>query len=112
MHITLVKKVKADGSLCRKCEDVERRLQEAGLLRRIDAVVVADERAPESAGMRLAAQYGVTQAPFFLVDWGRGGPPEVYTVYLRFLREVLAAPVDEKAEAEEILDSLPDVGLL
>jgi hypothetical protein len=112
MHITLVKKIKADGSPCRKCADVERKLIEAGLMPRIQQVVVADERLPLSPGMQLAAQYGVEAAPFFIVDRGTGGALEIHTVYLRFVREVLDGRVDPKAEAEELLDSLPDIGML
>ena len=54
MRITLVKKIKADGSPCRKCAEVVERLDKAQLLGRMDRVVVADERDPDSEGMQLA----------------------------------------------------------
>lgn len=43
--ITLVKKIRADGSLCDKCGDVVERLERDGLWGRIDHVMTADERA-------------------------------------------------------------------
>ena len=64
--ITLVKKIKLDGSPCRKCADVIGRLESGGLMSRIDHVVVADERDAESEGMRLASELGVDAAPFFI----------------------------------------------
>ena len=68
MTISMIKKIKADGSLCRKCAEVEKRLGDAGLAGRIDKIIIADERNPESEGMRLAAQYKVDRAPFFIVE--------------------------------------------
>lgn len=111
MRITMVKKIKADGSPCRKCTDVESRLDAAGLKDRIDNVVIADERQPDSEGMRLARQYGVDAAPFFLVEQEHA-PARVYTVYLRFLKEVLQVSGSETEEAAEILDRNPDLDYL
>ena len=54
MHITLVKKIKADGSPCRKCAEVQERLEKDGLIDKIDQIIIADERDPESEGMQLA----------------------------------------------------------
>ena len=90
MHITFVKKIKADGEPCRKCAEVEKRLTDAGLMARIDAVVIADERDPASPGMALATKHQVAVAPFFVVD-DDGGDERVYTVYFQFLKEVLQA---------------------
>jgi hypothetical protein len=88
VKITFVKKVLADGSVCRKCRDVENRLRDDGWMQFIDETVVARENDPESAGMRLAALHGVKAAPFFLVAFA-DGRSEVHSVYLRFVREVL-----------------------
>ena len=87
MHITFVKKVLASGAPCAKCDDVERRLRRSGLIARIDRVVVADARDAGSEGMRLARRHQVEIAPFFLVE--DGGSTIVYTVYLKFVREIL-----------------------
>jgi hypothetical protein len=111
MRITMVKKIKADGSPCRKCADVERRLAEGGYLPRIDRVVVADERDPASEGMVLAGLHGVEVAPFFIVERDDGST-QVYTIYFRFLKEVLAGETDAAREAAEILDRSPGVDML
>lgn len=100
--ITLVKKIKADGSACRKCADVLGRIERDGVSERIDRVVVADERDPASEGMRLAARYHVERAPFFIVE-RPGEPVQIYTVYMRLLREVLQREADERAEVAELM---------
>lgn len=90
MKITLVKKILSDGSPCRKCADVLQRLEASGHLARIDEIVEAHETDPNSAGMLLAKQYDVDRAPFFIVE-ERGQPAQIYTVYMKFLMEVLEA---------------------
>ncbi len=90
MKITLVKKIKADGQLCKKCEEVERRLIDSDLMGRIDQVVIADEREPDSEGMKLAAEHEVELAPFFIVEDDDGGTT-IYTIYFQFVKEVLKA---------------------
>lgn len=84
MHITMVKKRLADGHECRKCREVTELLQSKGLWSRIDQVVWADEADPESPGMKLAAQYQVDVAPFFLVRDDDG--EHVYTSVLQLVR--------------------------
>jgi len=111
MRITMVKKIKSDGSPCRKCADIERRLTDSGHLQRIDRVVIADERDPESEGMQLAARHGVDVAPYFIVERD-DGTTQVYTVYFRFLKEILEGETDAAQEAAEILDRSPGVDLL
>ncbi|MDX1518588.1 MAG: hypothetical protein R3318_00600 [Gammaproteobacteria bacterium] len=87
--ITMIKKILADGSPCKKCAEVEQRLVASGQMGRIDEVIIADERDPDSAGMRLAREYGVDRAPFFIVE--KDGNTEIYTVYFKLVREVLEA---------------------
>jgi len=87
MHITFVKKRFEDGSTCRKCAEIEQRLLRDGHFSRIDETLVADVADPDSAGMRLARELNVDYAPFFVVR--DGGRTEVYTIYLKFVREVL-----------------------
>lgn len=111
MHITMVKKILADGSPCRKCGDVEERLRQAGLLSRIDRIVTADERDPESEGMRLARERNVDRAPFFLVR-DENGNKQAYTVYFRFLKEVLQKESSEQEEISELMDDNPDLDYL
>ena len=108
MTITMVKKIKEDGSPCRKCEEVTRRLADAGLTDRIDRIVIADERDPESEGMLLAGRYKIDRAPFFIVN-EEGKEPVIYTVFMKFLREVLQAEVSEADAARDIIDASPDL---
>lgn len=88
MYITLVKKIKTDGSPCRKCIEVEQRLKNANLLERIDQIIIADETDLQSEGMILAREHKVDTAPFFIVE-DDNGETNVYTVYFKFLKEVL-----------------------
>ena len=111
MHITMVKKIKHDGSPCRKCAEVEQRLQESGLLNRIDQILIADERDPQSEGMLLAKQHQVELAPFFIVE-DEDGSVRIYTVYFRFIKEVLNSQTSAQEEAAEILDNNPDVDFI
>lgn len=101
MRIIFVKKILASGEPCAKCADVESRLEAAAQLARIDEVIVADERDPESPGMKLAARHGVAAAPFFLVE--RDGETAVYTIYLKFAKEILGGRTEGVAEAREML---------
>lgn len=107
-HITMVKKILADGSACRKCAQVESRLVEAGLRDRIDDVIIADERDVNSAGMQLAARHGVTQAPFFIVRDDQGNET-IHTVYFRFIKDVFNRNASESETAADIIDSSPDI---
>jgi len=111
VKITLVKKILADGSPCKKCGDVLQKLEDGGHMSRIDEVLVADERDPESAGLQLAKTLNVHRAPFFVVD-REGAEPEVHTVYLKFVKEVLEQEADEGAEAMEILADNPDLDFI
>lgn len=107
-HITMVKKILADGSPCRKCAQVESRLVEAGLRDRIDEVIIADERDGSSAGMQLAAKHKVAQAPFFIVRDDQGNET-VHTVYFRFIKDVFNRNASEAEAAADIVDSNPDL---
>ncbi|HSR61993.1 MAG TPA: hypothetical protein VLN56_01150 [Gammaproteobacteria bacterium] len=108
MHISFIKKIKQDGSPCRKCGEVEGRLQDAGLMGRIDRVIIADERDPQSEGMQLAEKHQVERAPFFIVE-EKGKPVRIYTVYFKFLKEVLNRESSEADAAKDIMDSNPDI---
>ncbi len=111
MKITLVKKILADGSPCKKCGDVLTRLEDSGQIKRIDEILVADERDPTSAGMLLAAELNVDRAPFFVVTHD-DGRQDVYTVYFKFVKDVLDQIIEEKDELKEILQNNPDLDFL
>lgn len=104
-RITLVKKVLADGSPCRKCREVEARMAKNGHAAWVDRVVVADEREPESTGWQLAQEHGVNTAPFFVVE--ENGQTRIYTVYLKFVREVLRSGAPELSTLARTLELNP-----
>lgn len=109
-QITLVKKVLANGEDCRKCLDVMSRLEKDHLLAKIDDIVIADERDNNSAGMRLARQFDVQLAPFFLV---RGDEQtQVYTSYLALKRDVLKHNLNSSESALELMDAHPDLDFI
>lgn len=112
MRITMVSKIRVDGSPCPKCIDVQRRLDELGLASRIDHHVVADERDAESEGMRLARQHDVRVAPFFIVEED-GTPPRIYTVFMRFLREALDGGSGDRVDgAKDALRAHPELNFI
>ena len=104
----MVKKIKANGSSCRKCAEVEKRLETAGLTGRINRVIIADERDPETEGMRLAAKYNVDHAPFFIVEED-GKAPRIFTVYMQFLKEILEVEASEQETVKDIMEANPDL---
>ncbi len=111
MKITFVKKVLADGSPCKKCGDVIQKLEESGQMSQIDNILVADERDPQSPGMLLSAKLDVNRAPFFVVEED-GKEPVVYTVYFKFVKEVLDQKTSEEEELQEIMNDNPDLDFL
>ncbi|MDZ7684357.1 MAG: hypothetical protein U5O39_04615 [Gammaproteobacteria bacterium] len=111
MHITFVKKILASGEPCAKCADVEARLEKNGQMSRIDEVLVADERDPESPGMKLATELDVARAPFFVVREADEAP-RVYTVYFKFAREILGKESSRSEQSKEILNDNPDLDFI
>ncbi len=111
MKITLVKKILADGSPCKKCGDVLEKLESSGQMQYIDEIVVADEGDLSSAGMELARRYDVSRAPFFVVE-EEGQEPRIYTVYFKFVKEVLDQKTSEREELKEIMNDNPDLDFL
>ena len=107
MHITMVKKILADGTECRKCAEATDHLQSRGLWSRIDDIVWAREDDPDSQGMRLGARLGVERAPFFIVrdDDGREA---VYVSVLQLVRDRLGSAVTDHEQAMAI--DADDVG--
>lgn len=104
MKITFVKKIKADGSPCRKCAEVQTRLEKDDHIDKIDRTVIADERDDKSEGMQLAKKYKVDRAPFFIVE-AEDSEPLVFTVYFKFVNEILSGETNEEDAAKDILDS-------
>lgn len=109
--ITLVKKIKVDGKLCSKSARVFTQLQQLGLLEHIDQILLADERQPSSIGFDLAIKHGVKSAPFFIVDH-QDGSTEIYTMYYRFLNEILGHHSSEQETVNEIMAHYQDVDFI
>ncbi|GAB1266263.1 hypothetical protein NBRC116493_34000 [Aurantivibrio infirmus] len=111
MKITFVKKILADGSPCKKCADVVQKLEQADQMKFIDSVIIADERDENSPGMKIAKSLNVERAPFFVVEKDNS-EPLVYTVYLKFVKEVLNQESSAVDEAKEILANSDDLDFL
>lgn len=107
MKITFVRKVKEDGTDCQKCQDVIDQMAKHDQLKHLDRFVTADERDETSEGFMLAAKYNVTRAPFFVVEYDDGSH-KIYTVYLKFVKEVLEEQTDKKAELQDTLNSMSE----
>lgn len=65
--VILVKKVTEDGEYCRKCKDVQAKLEKDKVEKWIGNTVIADVRELESEGIKLAKHFDINTAPFFLV---------------------------------------------
>jgi hypothetical protein len=100
MHLTMVKKILADGSDCRKCAEASAYLQSRGLWDRVDEVVLAHEGDADSPGMRLGRRLGADSAPFFVIRDERG--ETVYTSVLQLVRDRLGEAVTAAAELAAI----------
>ncbi|MFT7223113.1 MAG: hypothetical protein ACI82Z_000645 [Cellvibrionaceae bacterium] len=88
MKIIFVKKILADGSPCKKCLEVQEKMEAADQLKFIDEITVINESDPNSEGMLLAKKYKVNRAPFFIVEKD-SGEVVVYTVYFKLVKEIL-----------------------
>ena len=88
IHITFVKKILANGEMCKKCAEVSDRLTSEGLIEHINHIAISDERNPDSEGMRLAKEHSIERAPFFLVeDDGEITAFEIYFKFKKFMAE-------------------------
>ncbi len=97
MRVTMVKKRLLSGEPCKKCIDAETLLKNRGVWSRIDEVLWAIEGDPESSGMKLAAQYKIELAPFFVVQPDEG-QARVYTSTLQFIKEALGGGTAQASE--------------
>ena len=104
MHITFVKKIKADGTECRKCIEVQSRLEKDGYIKKINAIEIADENDEISVGQKLAKKYAVERAPFFIVI-DKKNNVTIYTVYFKFIKEIFGGKTTESDIAKDILDA-------
>jgi len=90
MKITMVKKRLPNGEECRKCREATKLLQQRGHWEKISKVVYfVNPDDPNDEGAKLAKQFGVAKAPFFIVEKD-GDQPKVYRSVLKLMREVFA----------------------
>jgi len=80
-------------------------MRDAGQLEQIDQTVIGYEADPQSEGVLLAAQHNVDRAPFFIVERDKQ-PAEVYTVYFKFVKDVLNQKTTEDEEIQEIMNDV------
>lgn len=66
MIVIMVKKWLVDGSVCKKCVEVEEFLKGWGFWNVIDEVVYFDEGDFESLGVILVCEYGMERVLFFV----------------------------------------------
>lgn len=109
-NITIVKKIRPDGSLCRKSAEVSQKLDQLNLNDSIDKVLFADDNDYFSPGLELARRHGVNAAPFFIVE--QENKIQVYTKYSRFFKEVLGQQTSESEEIDEIMAQHPDLDFI
>ncbi len=98
MHVIMVKKRLLNGEACPKCAEAEALLRARGLWSRIDEVVWAEEGDPQSRGMKLAVEYGIPLAPFFIVE-DEGSGPRTFTSTLLFVKAMLGSEVSGNPSA-------------
>ena len=88
MRITMVKKLMADGLHCKKCLDVQARLEKSGYIEQIQHFADYVENDAGSEGALLADYYQVDKAPFFIVE-EEGQAAKIYTVYFKLVKDIL-----------------------
>jgi hypothetical protein len=108
--ITMIKKLTPDGEQCRKCNDIEARLERDGLLDQIDTHIYMDLDDPNDPGTKLATKHDVKVAPFFVVqnlDEKREVIDEqIYTVYLKMKKQVFDVAASKDEEAADVALSI------
>ncbi len=87
----MVKKVLESGEDCPKCIEAIKMLKEKGVWEKINTVVAAVVGNEESEGFKLARQYAVERAPFFIVEKDDGEKKVIASV-LQFVREMEKPP--------------------
>ena len=108
--ITMIKKLTPDGEQCRKCNDIEARLERDGLLDQIDTHIYMDLDDPNDPGTKLATKHNVKVAPFFVVQnldsKRRVIDEEIYTVYLKMKKQVFDVAASKDEEAADVALSI------
>lgn len=104
--VIMVKKRMADGSDCRRCKQIQERIEQDDFQPAITETVYAVEGDQQSEGMRLSKDHKMRTAPFFLVTMPGDGAAESRTVAVESyfkLRKMLKPFIDD----EKPLQSAP-----
>jgi hypothetical protein len=109
--IVMVQKIKLNGDFCSKSIQVHRDLEARNLLKQIHQILIADERDTTSIGYKLAAQYKINTAPFFIVTL-ENGSTQPYTAYQRFLKEIFHQGTCDREEVAEIIAQNPSLDFI
>jgi hypothetical protein len=106
--ITMIQKLTPDGEQCRKCNDIEARLERDGLLDQIDTHIYMDTEDPSDPGTKLAVKHEVKVAPFFVVhSLGAAGEEEdVYTAYLKMKKQVFGKAASQVEADNDVAMSI------
>ena len=111
----MVMKRTPDGTQCRKCNDIEARLERDGLMEHIDQQIYMDLDDPSDFGTQLATKHDVKVAPFFVVQHANGEVDEVgdavvdedvYTVYLQMKKQVFGKRASKDEETVDVALSI------
>jgi 3-hydroxyisobutyrate dehydrogenase-like beta-hydroxyacid dehydrogenase len=110
-QITLVKKVLADGKLCKKCIELIHKLEASENMKFINNTVIAVENDPDSEGMILAKKFAVDKAPFFIFE-NKKGEAKTLLTYSDFIREALYQTPDRAEEVKDFFNNSSDMDFL
>ena len=107
MHITMVKKMLEGGRACDKCLQAEQLLRNKGLWDKVNEVLWAVEGDANSQGMLIAANKGITLAPFFIVK-NENGTERTYDSVLKFVKDCFGPEQGSASTSTNTKDAAPD----
>ncbi|NOZ22822.1 MAG: hypothetical protein GXP25_17220 [Planctomycetes bacterium] len=84
-EIIMVKRQNPDGSECTKCKQATKILEQKGLWDMISKVAYAIPGDNNSEGVKLAKEYNMKKAPFFIVK--HEGETKTYASILKFVKD-------------------------
>lgn len=109
--VIMIKKVMEDGSYCRKCIDVQGKIEQDGVADWIGYTGFAEVTNSESEGARLAKHFEIGTAPFFLVrtfeEEKEGKEWKIVRSYLQLRNMLTKAQAAVEKKIEETAES-PD----
>lgn len=103
-HITFVKKINEDGSVCKKCSDVFKKMEKNDILKHINSIETIDMTSnnPNQIGLVYSKKYNINYAPFFIARDGNN--TKIYKFYTEFLNKELNIKTNKKQQIEDMFD--------